>query len=249
VSLDRQARDSMDGTGTLLLFDIDGTLLHGATRAHAGALREALTQVHHVNPDAAGIRVSAAGRTDGEIARAILLDAGVSAERIDERAEAVREETCRIFAETCDADLSPFLIEGIADLLQWLSETGGVRLALVTGNFEPVARLKLKRAGIGRWFESGQGGFGSDSEDRLALPPIARRRAGDGPGHPYPRERTIVIGDTPRDIACAHADGLRCIAVATGPYGPDQLAAADVVSVNAGELRTRLAELLVETVA
>ncbi len=100
----------------------------------------------------------------------------------------------------------------------------------MTGNLEPVARLKLKRAGLGRWFTAGQGGFGSDSEDRSLLPAIARRRAGrlDG-GRPYPRERTVVIGDTPRDIACARADGVRCIAVATGPYGVDALAEADVV--------------------
>lgn len=230
--------------GTLLLFDIDGTLLSGATRAHAAALRRALAGVHHIDAAAAGIRISAAGRTDGEIARSILLDAGVSAERIDERADDVRAETCRIFAETCDDDLSPFLIEGVDQLLAWLAGTDGVRLALVTGNYESVARLKLKRAGIGRWFEPGQGGFGSDSEDRLALPAIARRRAGDGPGHPYPRERTIVIGDTPRDIACARADGLRCVAVATGPYGVDQLAAADAVTIDTKDLRGQLAELL-----
>jgi phosphoglycolate phosphatase len=240
VSLDGVAANGVNGTGTLLLFDIDGTLRKGATRAHAAALRQALIAVHHVNPDAAGIRVSAAGRTDGEIARAILLDAGVSAERIDERADAVCEATCRIFAETCDADLTPFLIDGIPQLLEWLAALDGVRLALVTGNYEPVARLKLKRAGIGHRFAPGQGGFGSDSEDRLALPPIARRRAGSGPGHPHPRERTIVIGDTPRDIACAHADELRCVAVATGPYAAEQLAAADVVVAAPDALREAL---------
>ncbi len=108
------------------------------------------------------------------------------------------------------------------------------RLSLVTGNLEPVARLKLKRAGLGRWFAAGQGAFGSDSEDRSELPAIARRRAGrlDG-GRPYPRERTVVIGDTPRDIACARADGVRCIAVATGSYGAEALAEADAVVASA----------------
>jgi phosphoglycolate phosphatase len=229
---------------TLLLFDIDGTLLRGATRAHAAALLSALASLHGVDPDAAGIRVEAAGRTDGEIARLILLDAGISAERIDDRAEAVREETCRIFAETCDEDLSGSVIAGIPSLLEWLAGTGDVRLSLVTGNFEPVARLKLRRAGIGRWFEPGQGGFGSDSEDRLALPPIARRRAGDRPGYPFPRERTVVVGDTPRDIACAHADGLRCIAVTTGPFAAEQLGAADGVARDMAELRVQLEAVL-----
>jgi phosphoglycolate phosphatase-like HAD superfamily hydrolase len=101
----------------------------------------------------------------------------------------------------------------------------------VTGNLEPVARLKLERAGIGHHFEAGQGGFGSDSEERAALPPIARRRAGGD--RPYPRERTIVIGDTPRDVACARADGVRCLAVATGPFGEDDLREADGVAADA----------------
>ena len=100
-----------------------------------------------------------------------------------------------------------------------------------TPSCRQIARLKIGRAGLGRFFEPGQGGFGSDHEDRTELPAIARRRAGH-----YPRAKTVVIGDTPRDIACARADGVRCIAVATGPYGPEDLADADVVLRSAHEL-------------
>jgi phosphoglycolate phosphatase-like HAD superfamily hydrolase len=113
------------------------------------------------------------------------------------------------------------------------------RFSLVTGNYERVARLKLARAGIGAWFPEGQGGFGSDSEQREHLPPIARSRAGD-----WPRERTIVIGDTPRDIACARADGLRVLAVATGPYAVEALADADAVVDSAEALLPVLEDLL-----
>ena len=60
------------------------------------------------------------------------------------------------------------------ELLDELAARDDVLLALVTGNFEPIARLKLARAGIGDYFPRGQGGFGSDHEDRAALPPIAR---------------------------------------------------------------------------
>jgi phosphoglycolate phosphatase-like HAD superfamily hydrolase len=214
----------------LLLFDIDGTLLHGATDEHRDALLEALQIVHGVDARKARRVIAPAGRTDGEIARALLLDLGVSAARIDERADDVREECCRIFAQQAPRDLSHAVVPGIADLLEWLSGASGVLLSLVTGNFEPVARIKLSRAGLSRHFPRGQGAFGSDSEDRVALPPIARRRAGDV-GHPYPREQTVVIGDTPRDIACARADGLRCLAVATGPFGVDQLGDAPETSV------------------
>jgi phosphoglycolate phosphatase-like HAD superfamily hydrolase len=224
----------------LLLFDIDGTLLSGATSAHAEAMHKALAEVHGIRLSERSLRVvSPAGRTDPEIARAILLDAGVSAERIADRAEAVRERCCEVYARLCPTDLSRFVLPGIVDLLESLSDRDDVILALVTGNYETVARLKLARAGIGSYFKSGQGAFGSDDEDRAALPAIARRRAGEV-GHPHPRELTIVIGDTPRDIACAAADGVRCFAVTSGPYGADELAGADAVFASAEDLAAGL---------
>jgi phosphoglycolate phosphatase len=227
----------------LLLFDIDGTLVAGATDAHRDALHAALLEVHGVEARPVRRLVSPAGRTDGEIARVILLDAGVSAERIDERADAVREACCRTYAQLCTADLSHTVIPGVRELLEWLSARDQVKLGLLTGNYEPVARVKLAHAGIGRYFAPDLGAFGSDSEDRAALPAIARRRAGRR-GLPYPREQTIVIGDTPRDIACARADGVRCLAVTTGPFTADELSGADAVARDGAELRATLATAL-----
>lgn len=224
----------------LLLFDIDGTLLSGATEAHRDAMFEALSVVHAIRPGqirAGGI--SFAGRTDPEIARAILLVAGVSAERIDDRADAVREHCCRAYARLCSDDLSGFVLPGIPELLGRLSQRGGVILGLLTGNYEAVARLKLARAGIAGFFDPGQGAFGSDAEDRLSLPQIARRRAGTA-RRPHARQSTIVIGDTPRDIACARADEVRCVAVASGPYGTAELSDADAVAADAAELAEAL---------
>jgi phosphoglycolate phosphatase len=233
----------------LLLFDIDGTLMKGASGAHADALRRALKNVHNV--DVTGIRLagSAAGRTDGEIARLYLLEAGVSAERIDARAADVQEECCRLYAGLCPADLSAMVVRGIPELLDSLSLSDDIRLSLVTGNFEPVARIKLKAGGIGKWFAHDQGGFGSDSEDRAMLPPIARRRAGEASGlsTSWPRDRTVVIGDTPRDVACAHADDLRCIAVTTGPHGREDLGGADFIVENSSELLDTIQTLGVAT--
>jgi phosphoglycolate phosphatase len=223
----------------LLLFDIDGTLVLGATDAHRDALHAALLEVHGVNARGRRSPVAPAGRTDAEIARAILLDAGVSAERIDDRADAVRESCSRIYASVATRDLSHTVLPGIPELLDWLTRDEQVKLGLVTGNYEAVARRKLECAGLGRYFNRAPGGFGSDHEDRAALPGIARRRAGER-GRPYPRLQTLVIGDTPRDIACARADDLGCIAMATGPYGPDQLTDADAVAADARELRAAL---------
>lgn len=227
----------------LLLFDIDGTLVTGAADAHARALHEALKAVHGVDARNVRMSVAPAGRTDPEIARALLLGAGVSASQIDERAEEVREHCCAVYARRCPQDLSRTVLPGVPELLEWLRVQPGVILGLLTGNYEPVARLKLRRAGLGAAFASDQGAFGSDSEDRTMLPAIARRRAGV-PGSPHPRERTLVIGDTPRDIACARADGLRCVAVATGPYDAEALGEADAVSADAAGLREALEPLL-----
>jgi phosphoglycolate phosphatase-like HAD superfamily hydrolase len=226
----------------LLLFDVDGTLLGSAVAAHRNALHAALHEVHGVDVTAVRTTLAPAGRTDGEIARALLLGAGVSALRIDERAEAVRDACCRAYAELCPPSLADKVLPGITRLLDWLDTREDAKLALVTGNYEPVARLKLMRAGIGRHFPAGQGAFGSDAEDRAALPGIARRRAGSG-GVRYPRGRTIVIGDTPRDIACARADGVRCLAVATGPYPASDLTGADAVAADGVGLRELIAAL------
>ncbi|HTU86308.1 MAG TPA: HAD family hydrolase [Solirubrobacteraceae bacterium] len=223
----------------LLLFDIDGTLMLSAGKAHSEALATAIREVHGVDPRDLRERIGPAGRTDGEIARLILLGLGVSARRIDERADDVRDACCRIYAQTVPADLSDRVVPGIPGLLEWLGGCDDVQLSLLTGNYEPVGRIKLAHAGIGKWFPAGQGAFGSDSEDRAELPAIARRRAGRN-GLPHPRRRTIVIGDTPRDIACARADGVGCIAVATGQFGPDELVEADAVAGDATELREAL---------
>jgi phosphoglycolate phosphatase len=223
----------------LLLFDVDGTLLAGAANAHALALRGALEAVHHIDLNGVRSAISPAGRTDGEISRLLLEAAGISATRIDERADDVRAACCERYAQLCPPDLSDTVIPGIPGVLQWLQDRSDVVLSLVTGNYEPVGRLKLSRAGLGHFFAPGQGGFGSDAEDRAMLPAIARGRAGTD-GVAFPRERTIVIGDTPRDIFCARADDVRCLAVTTGPYEADQLTAADAVATDSEQL----AELL-----
>ena len=218
----------------LLLFDIDGTLLIEAADAHRDAIYDALRVVHGVTrPDPRGME--AAGRTDADIARALLVNAGVSADRIDARADDLRIAACEAYARLRPADLSARVAPGMAELLAQLAAREDTILSLVTGNYEPIARMKLDAAGIGGFFASGQGGFGSDDESRAELPAIARRRAGAG-GEPWPRERTVLIGDTPRDIACARADRVRVAAVATGPFAVEALADADAVADDARAL-------------
>jgi phosphoglycolate phosphatase-like HAD superfamily hydrolase len=179
--------------------------------------------VHGVELD--GLSVEAAGRTDAAIARDLLRGAGIADAAIDARADEVARAAVAAYEELCPPDLSEHVAPGVVEALDALArEPERYRLALVTGNLEPVARRKLASAGIGHYFAAGQGGFGSDAESRGELPAVARARAGG-----WARERTVVIGDTPRDIACARADGVRVIAVATGPYSAEALADADAV--------------------
>ena len=218
----------------LLLFDIDGTLLLRAHVEHREALADAVHEVWGVD-DPGPAAVPAAGRTDGEIAREICLLGGVTAERIDAGADDFRAACATAYSRRCPADLRDRLAPHAMRVLSELANRPGVRLSLVTGNLEAVARLKLDRAGLGGFFARGQGAFGSDAEDRTELPAIARRRAG-ADGTPHPRARTVVVGDTPNDIACAHADGVRCVAVATGPYGAAELRRAERVVAGLDEL-------------
>ena len=146
-------------------------------------------------------------------------------EASDARWADVQAAAMEAYERLCPDDLSERVLPGIVELLDTLAaRPGEFRLSLVTGNLEPVARLKLARAGLGGYFEPGQGGFASDHASRAELPAIARHRAGG-----WRRERTVVIGDTPRDIACARADRVRVAAVATGPYAIEALADADAV--------------------
>jgi phosphoglycolate phosphatase len=226
----------------LLLFDIDGTLLIDAAKAHGQALREAIGTVYGVH-DAP--KVETAGRTDPEIARHMLLEAGLSATRIDDGLRDLRVAAVEAYARLCPPDLSDRVAPGMAELVARLASREDALLALLTGNLEPVARLKVGRAGLGGFFARGQGAFGSDHEDRTELPAIARSRAGRG-DRPHPREDTVVIGDTPRDIACARADGVRCLAVATGAYPPEALTGADAVALDVAALGSLLDALLAQ---
>src|SRR3954462_6685146 len=132
----------------LILFDIDGTLLLRAHVEHRDALADAVREVWGVeDPGPAAVR--AAGRTDGEIAREICLLGGVDAERIDAGADDFRAACAGAYARRCPPDLRDRLAPQAERVVSALAAQSGVRLSLVTGNLEAVARLKLVRAGLG----------------------------------------------------------------------------------------------------
>ena len=107
------------------------------------------------------------------------------------------------------------LVPGVVETLETLGREH--RLALLTGNPERMARARMDRLGIARCFTEGEGAFGSDGERRAELIGIARERAGG-----WPAERTVLVGDTPRDVAGAHEAGVRAIGVTTGRFGAER---------------------------
>jgi phosphoglycolate phosphatase-like HAD superfamily hydrolase len=112
------------------------------------------------------------------------------------------------------------------------------RCALLTGNPSAVAHARMDRLGLGRFFPDGQGAFGCERENRVALFELARSRAGN-----WPPAGTVAVGDTPLDVLSSHAAGCRCVAVTTGRYGRDELADADAVIDDLGDLTDALARL------
>jgi phosphoglycolate phosphatase-like HAD superfamily hydrolase len=124
------------------------------------------------------------------------------------------------------------LMPGIQELLKSLDprtgKDGDLMLGVLTGNFEAASRMKLTAAGFDLT-KFPVMAFAEDGRTRDDLPRVAMERAGMLLGEPIPPERVYIIGDTPRDIACARACGCVAVAVATGRYAADQLDRADLV--------------------
>jgi phosphoglycolate phosphatase-like HAD superfamily hydrolase len=197
----------------LLLFDIDGTLLDTGG-AGAGALLDAAESVFGVRREDLP-PLDLAGATDGGVIRKLFDDA--RHEFGEEKAQAFREYyLVRLKERLQHPGFTGRLLGGVAPLLSRLDQSNGFSIGLLTGNLRRGAQFKLDRFGIAHHFADG--GFGDDGEHRNDLGPIAVRRMERATGHSFPSEKVIVIGDTPKDIACAHAMGARCLAVATGKF-------------------------------
>ncbi len=205
----------------LLLFDIDGTLL-SADGAGGHAFLDAVREVFGTAGSSEGY--SFAGKTDPQIARELLGGVGWDAAAVDARLPALWPVYLRHLHERIrGADVRS--LPGVPPLLDALEASGEqVVLGLLTGNVAPGARIKLAAAGI--LFDRFRvGAFGSDHAERPELPAVAVRRAEEQTGVRFRGKEVVVIGDTPYDIRCGERLGVRTIAVATGSYGREDLAA------------------------
>jgi phosphoglycolate phosphatase len=218
----------------LVLFDVDKTLFLNSDPLMGQATTDAIEAVWGRQLPGDAIRgVNHAGQTATRIAREILRLDGISDEEIEPRLARWCEEASARYLDLLEkADTSDWRApEGTAEALSQIEHR-----ALLTGNPELVARARMERLGLAEFFPPGQGAFGCDAEGRVELIDIARRRAGD-----WPRERTVAIGDTPADVAGAHAAGIRVIA-----FGSD-LDRADAVVERMADLPATLERLSAST--
>jgi phosphoglycolate phosphatase-like HAD superfamily hydrolase len=202
-------------TQKLLLFDIDGTLL----RTHGAGVRAMMRAALEILGERCrGARINVGGALDpwifGELAR----HGGYTVHdhlHTSFRAAYARYLPEEIVAGDKRAEATP----GVLELLAKLRADKPARLGMLTGNYAETGSVKLRHVGIDPdWFSPAI--WGDAAEDRPGLVRVALERVGVAP------RDTIVIGDTPRDVHCAHHNGARCLGVATGFHGVDALRAA-----------------------
>ena len=205
----------------LVLFDIDGTILwsNGAGRR---AMMRALTTAFGTSgsPD---YRYD--GKTDRQIVRDLMRMEGHTDDIIDARMTALLDEYVTWLEEELRSGRTHIeRFRGVVELLDALEARADRRVGLLTGNIAVGASAKLRAVGIdpARFSVSA---FGSDHEVRGELPAIAQRRAREELGLSVEGEAIVIIGDTPADILCGREIGARAIAVATGRFSVEELAA------------------------
>jgi phosphoglycolate phosphatase-like HAD superfamily hydrolase len=197
----------------IVLFDIDGTLLTtaGSARdAFARALSEAAGRPILLNG------YSFSGRTDPQIARDILAGNSLEGETLEDAAPEAIRLYLRYFGEALPRLRGARLLPGVRELLVALAARPDARTALLTGNVEPGARLKLGHFGIAGFFDFALSCFGSDDPDRYRLPALALERARLALGGAIAGRQLVVVGDSEHDVLCGRSIGARSVAVGTG---------------------------------
>lgn len=193
----------------LVLFDIDGTLITDGGAARA-AFADALRRVFNYDGDVR--RYDFSGRTDPQITTMVLQDAGWSDRDVAAKFDELWPVYLEGLARTATADRVRAL-PGIPELVDALHADKRVTLALLTGNIERGARLKLAPPALNEFFPFGA--FGSDSPHREQLPPIAVERASQIDGYRFSGEDVVIIGDSIYDVRCGVPHGATTIAIAS----------------------------------
>jgi phosphoglycolate phosphatase len=209
----------------LLLFDIDATLLK---TSGVGILAMVDAGRELFGPTFTSEGVETAGRLDPLIIVDMLRVSGLTA--TPDAVAAVREGYRRHLIGRLATPGAAYALPGVHDLLDALAQHAGrATIGLLTGNYSETGKLKLAACGIDEsrfpiqvWGDDSP----HDPPARDHLPPVGLRRYREHFARTLHPAQATIIGDTPHDVRCAKAHGLRSLAVATGPYSPDELAAA-----------------------
>jgi phosphoglycolate phosphatase-like HAD superfamily hydrolase len=204
----------------LLLFDIDGTLIHSngaGKRVMALALQDVFGTAGPIDSYNMG------GKTDTRIVTDLMAAAGIAAATIEARLAELFTRM-EVHGQTIfgNGHGSATPCPGVDSLLNALQGRYDALLGLVTGNIEPMAPLKIAAAGLDPSLFR-VGAYGSHHIDRNQLPTIAMKQATQLTKLQFAGHNTIIIGDTPLDIQCARASGATAVAVATGRYSSTTL--------------------------
>jgi phosphoglycolate phosphatase len=202
----------------LLLFDIDGTL----TRSHNGHVpfNQAVLETFGVAGDIRSVIPD--GNTDPMIVTEIFSKGNTLIQGIDDKWEQFSINLRQCYSQAISSgNTSVAALAGAGELLQSIAASGIFGSSVVSGNLEPMARVKLEAAGLYSYLC--RGAYGSDSPRRADLPVIAKRRCEAAFGISIPLSECIIIGDTPRDLEAARRNHMKCILVATGRYSLEEL--------------------------
>jgi phosphoglycolate phosphatase-like HAD superfamily hydrolase len=203
---------------SLILWDIDGTLVY-MDRAGERALLLTTKELYQRDLGES-LPVDLRGRTDTSIMRDLLAHLGIPGSLEEE--QRFRRAYLSHMPITLPAGKARVLA-GIREALDAIHAHPEIHQALLTGNLREGAKLKLSYLGLWDYFEFGA--FADDSHLRDELGPFALARAEEKLGIKFPPERVWIIGDTPHDVACGKAIGAKTIAVATGSFSVEELAA------------------------
>lgn len=199
----------------LYLFDIDGTLVDTGGAGMAALVETTREIFGHDGP-----ALDLAGSTDLGIVSNIHahFEIDPTPERIGIYLEVYHRQ---LEWNLTHGNFPGLVLQGVPELLARLSERPDASVGLLTGNTARGAAVKMRHFGLAGHFPFGA--YGCDHADRNRLGPIALKRASIHTGKNFTAAETLVIGDTPKDIACAQAIGARCLAVATGQFSKSAL--------------------------
>ena len=210
----------------VLLWDLDGTLVRGK---RFGTFKDyTAPMLESVFGTSGSLReMIVSGMTDLQIVEEALRCAGITREHISERKDELRRCYIREMKRAiADGAHVIEVIPGAREVLKAVDEHPRYRSALLTGNIEPAAHLKVEATGLAKYFTL-PGAFGDESFDRRDLPAFAAERINRHLGIELAPEQFIVVGDTPNDVACARHFGARVIGVGTGRvHSVDELRAS-----------------------